>query len=368
METIPLSSRVEKSPVPKLVLAVPVGWGTERFTDYERRALHLSYDDPVFQDELLARAKASQEIRELALELGMTIQEIEKPLSEQEDYQFVVRGGDIPLETEVATVREVALEIRIPRTTEAKEYSKEPFLPAVVVFPGRAGGEGKYLLETPEQQNSFLAFLSKEGRSLRNDFAVKEFIDTPGSHFTSYRVIVSAKGKILASGLLYSGDSKEDHAVLETPMAAEELGQAGTNWLDYLEAKESPYCLHSRRFTSNIARGGNCIPLDPTENSRKISEEERSLLAEHGLEDAALPPAIREAAAKIGVTLGKQMGLFVGVDFMQDTDGNFYYLETNAGPGMKTYLACNNKGEGTEAEGCKMAMREIIIDLAHSNS
>ncbi|OGJ45273.1 hypothetical protein A2272_04225 [Candidatus Peregrinibacteria bacterium RIFOXYA12_FULL_33_12] len=61
------------------------------------------------------------------------------------------------------------------------------------------------------------------------------------------------------------------------------------------------------------------------------------------------------------------MGLFVGIDFIQDQHRNDYYLETNGAPGMEVYLKSKNQGQGTAVDGYRMVMEKIISELISKN-
>lgn len=364
-ETSP-RKEAEQGPRPRVIL--PRGWGNgELSMDVQFSVVYGG----ATEEEAMQRARVDKEIREMMDTLGISVVERNVKGGEfvpvESLNEFTVVNSERTSKNELAQVREAVPDVKIPKTYSAEDFENGMLLPVVAAFGVFSGGADKYLIETEEQRRSLIGFWSgKEGEQIDKDsFTFKEFIDTPGDHFTSYRVIVSARGKIMASAILYSGHSKDNPEYKTSGRDPETLGMAGTRLLSYLDTEESPYYLHSRRFTSNIAGGGGCIPLNPTERSRNISDAERSILMSHGISEAAeLPELIADQASRIGASLGRKMGLVVGIDFIQDKEGNVYYLETNAGPGVDTYLAVHNNGEGDIQDGYRMLMRDALTDIA----
>lgn len=356
---------IEKEQRSKVIVVAPPGWGGEKIT---RDTYFAIMCNPHIRASELGKHAVEQAIRKQMEESGIIVQESDNPVIDPDnENQFVVLCREESIQNADILVKEAAPDLVIPKQLTLEQFQEMPFFPAVASFEGLAGGMGKYLLETEAQWEIFNRFLNTEGKQIRDGFVFKEFISTPSDRYTSYRVLVSAKGRIIASGLLYSGDTKSHPTFAISSNPKDILELAGISLFEYLEIPSSPFFLGSKRFVSNTSRGGNCIPLNPGAASRAITKQETEIARAHGIgPDMQLPEVIARQARAIGASLGKRMGLIVGIDFIQDEDGNVYYLETNADPGMKTYLALKNRGAGTEIEGYRMIMEEVIQELIGS--
>lgn len=168
-----------------------------------------------------------------------------------------------------------------------------------------------------------------------NSVHLQEFIETPGDHYTTYRVLITATGDIVAAALFYGVHRKseekkiDDGSVESFDSSIDILGKTGHS--DYLK---------SRDVRSNLAQAGKFIPLRINEASdvttRKRTDEEREILSEHGLDVAhpTLPSILEQQAVHLAKTVGRKKGLYLGIDFIQSRDRKFYWLETNTGPGL----------------------------------
>ena len=352
----------------KPTITVPAGWGKGCLTpDIE---LMLIRDSDTIKKEAEDRLLVDTEMRKVMDELGFNVIDIDYGNSssyKKNETEFVIKGRLSDIGDELSQIKEAIPDIKIPKTLTPEQFSKNLFFPAVASFEYSSQGNGKYLLENNDQWNLFQTFLKNEGKQVESAFLIKEFIPTPSEKYTSYRVITSAKGTIMASSLLYSKNEKSDPEFIEKGYDPN-LGRPGFNILNYLECENSDYFLNSKKIISNVGSDGNCIPLDPEESSCEISKEEQNILQEHNIKNAKLPQEIAEQAKIIGSSLGKKMGLFVGIDFIQDEKNNFYYLETNAEPGIKTYLAVKNGGAGENIDGYRMLMKEALTDLASEDN
>lgn len=351
-----------KEAAPKYKLYVPPKWGEDLLPG---DAL-LIWGNEEFRQEAKTRLAVDGEIRESLRTQGVELIEGVPPSTTLNSNEYVALGSTEFVGDENVILREVVPELKTPKTVTFEEYLSEQnkTFPVVVYYKSGNGGMGKYLIEDEVQLAKMTAFLNEEGSQMKEYFYVKEFIDTPSNHYTSYRVVTASSGEILASGLLYSGNLKNAPTYQSRDIDPSSLGLIGSSLLDFLNAPQSPYYLHSRKFISNIAGGGGIIPLNPSENSRSITSEELEILQEHDIaSDQSLPAVIADWAEKIGSSLGRRMSLVTGIDFIQDQEGNFYYLETNAEPGLETYRVAKNNGEGDTAEIYKMVMTEAISTI-----
>ncbi|OGJ45272.1 hypothetical protein A2263_01695 [Candidatus Peregrinibacteria bacterium RIFOXYA2_FULL_33_21] len=182
-------------------------------------------------------------------------------------------GGKLSIEEEMEAVKQIVPGIRIPQMLSVNDYFDHPFFPAMLYYEGKSKGENKYLLENQTQIDRLHAFLQKEGRpQLKDRLKVKEFINTPSGHYTSYRVIVSSTGEILAAGLLYSSNTKTSNDLVISDLPLSELEKPSMHsLLNYLEIPDSPYFLASKRVISNVAQGGQVIVLNPDNNSCSVT-------------------------------------------------------------------------------------------------
>lgn len=341
---------------------VPTGWGTG-ISDTQSPDYILQMLDPELSQAVEKRRQIEKRVREDLARQGVQFIEMASPDDADLESGFTESGARIPQEEELKFVGKIAPALRIPQTLRMKEYLSKPFLPALVMVPGLSQGAGKFYIESEEQLTKLSTFLAKneDGQHLANVLVVKQFIPTPGDRYTSYRVLVDAEGNIIASALIYSGVKKSEPEFVATEQIP---GLAGGELTSWLSSAKSEFYLASKRVISNVSGGGGCIPLSPGERSRAITEEEKVIAEENGLGDGRLlAPDITQAAQEIGKHLGRRMGLFVGIDFLRGEDGQLYYLETNAGPGLKTYVAAEMGGRGTETEAYERVLRETIIRL-----
>jgi len=230
-----------------------------------------------------------------------------------------------------------------------------------VYVEGLAGGEGKITIDTPEQIQKIVRLLAEKPwaeAQFKPLLKFKPIIETPSDRYTSFRVLVTPMGDIIGSGLLYSPERESEHT---TPSATPvDLYFHSYSKTAYFTDPYSPYYLNGGNITSNISGGGGCIPLNPTEHSRPITDNEREILAAHGMSDQALLEPIQRAAQKIGKRLGGQGGLVYGLDFMLDTDGGIWFLEAGADPGVQTMNEVANGGAKDTEQGYRLLMTRAI--------
>lgn len=235
------------------------------------------------------------------------------------------------------------------------------------------GGQAKYLIETNEQLNRFQSFNEHFATNqLSSLFEVREFIPTPGDRYTSYRIVMAANGEPIAAGLLYSGHVKGQEKRVEVP-TNRTWDRVGDSMLSGLENPISPFFLGARDARSNINQGGSVIPLMGGTNARPVTEKEKTILLDHGIDpaDIRIPDTLLQQASLFGANIGKYYGMAVGVDFIQHADtGAFYFLEANGGPGGQTVVECWNGGKEnmTVAAGQRAVLERSFANLLINRS
>lgn len=289
--------------------------------------------------------------------------------------------------------------LKSPKTVTYSEYLLGRFLPLVARVKHSARGENKFLIETVEQWERLESFMTggqlrKKGalhdiwhaalseaaakcqdqealavlngqistnetkgldyeypigehqRDFTRSFDLQEFVDTPSDRFTSYRVLVSASGAILASSLYYSGQTKADQDKIAKKRPVDKIGWGDVVY-DFLTTPGSLVYLESRKFQSNQSLGGRGIVLDPGPHAKAMNAQDRKILATHGIDpdSPSLPAEIARLSTLIGRYLGPKNGVVMGIDWLQDRQGNYYYLETNFGPGPVAYIDAYHGGD-----------------------
>ena len=273
--------------------------------------------------------------------------------------------------------------VNIPETESFEEFSANPHFPvlaklkALALTNPNSGGQYTYMLEDERQWERMRGWFDHVAPTgdLRPHFAFNRFIETPGDRYTSYRVLASAHGNILAAGLTYSSHTKQDALVTAEHPEKKELeltlkGCAGTNYFSLLSATESPFYIAARKVTSNLFGGGSVIVLNPTEKSKQATDDEKHILEAHGIdpEDPRLPDDLVAPSIEIAKTIGRRRHPYVGIDFIQGGDETKYYLETNTGPGLEVYSCAKLGRPATDAEPYRMIWDEVVEEMIQANS
>ena len=246
--------------------------------------------------------------------------------------------------------------LRMPATTnllDAYAQSAEFNRPYVLANTKDNNGYGKFLIETPEQHAKVMAYAAYRHESARGiqvlaGFAVREYVETPSDHFTSYRVVATPQN-IVAAGLLYSAHKKSEAKIVNVGSSE-------------LTSPDSPFYLASRDVRSNVNLGGTVIPL-MGEGREYITSEEREILAAHNIDpdNPNVPRTIREQTPSISHIYGRVTDLHYGIDFI----GDGVYLECNSGPGLRTYEACHVPAGATPDYGVIYAAiyNQVLTDM-----
>lgn len=224
-------------------------------------------------------------------------------------------------------------------------------------------GHGKYLIETPEQLAKVLEWCNTDdGQGLMSRLTKREFIRTPGNHYTSWRVAVSAVGKVMSAGLVYSAHTKASHRVVT-------LGPEDKSYLEdnmaIRRVFEDPYTgLHSADIRSNINVGATAIPLmGPRIRHAEtwLTRDMTQVLIDHSIDPRRpeAPSALLGLAATIGNAIGPYGDVTLGIDFIMGDDGKFRYLEANTDQGPKVHI---ESGYGKTAREALLLMRIRAIN------
>lgn len=229
-------------------------------------------------------------------------------------------------------------------------------------------GHCKYLIRTEEQLDTFLHFLDtyQDESDPKSDYArlfhVRDFIDTPSNHYTSYRTLTTPSGDTIAAVLHYSSHTKEttkithDNRVINTSTFLDTIKTS-------LENPASPFYLNAPDIRSNVSVTGKTIPLMGGDNARPITDYERSILEAHGIDpyDPRPPQVLLDTAARIGPLIGPKLDLVIGLDFLQkNTPDTIPYLEANASPGDIAFRECWQPG--AHSAESMTAMRKLALD------
>ncbi|HSX35631.1 MAG TPA: hypothetical protein VLH84_01715 [Patescibacteria group bacterium] len=247
-----------------------------------------------------------------------------------------------------------------PGAIHIEDCADNDFLRRPYVFSAvhLQGGTGKYLIESVRQARR-VRQAYRDGKLGDEECELREFISTPSDRYTSYRVVLGPTGEALAAGLIYSGHTKAFWRPKRIQTQARpSLGRTLASFEDRrrvcaaFEYPDSPYFLDAKDVRSNMAQGGDCIPL-MGDNRRPISDIERRILRAHDIDPdrPALPEGIWRQLPTVSRAIGKGCGLGAGADFVQHaTDGRYPLLEVNHGIELGTYRACWSGGDRSEKD------------------
>jgi len=200
--------------------------------------------------------------------------------------------------------------IQTPRTWTVKEFFESSNHTYPVLFKGRFGSMGDQVTRINNVQEA-LTILSR----IDSDAAdFQEMIKTPSDHFTSYRIFTLGDGTIQEAVMNVSGRKKSEGG---------------------------------RAVTSNVATGGHQIPIYPIEKDPKLSPEDAQVLIDHSInpDQIELPTKLKEQAGKVAKIFARNGLVWGGQDWLQDSKGDFYFLEMNPHPGYEMYRTLYMNGE-----------------------
>lgn len=198
-----------------------------------------------------------------------------------------------------------------------------------------AQGERKLLIDRDDQLKTLEKWRDQENERwsrLNEDLRIIPYVETPANVNSSYRVLATATGNIVTAGLIYR---PRDYKQTVSQESTEDFSRWGN--MKPLVDPTSKFYLRSREFRSNVALGGNIIPLITGDNSAKhnLSEAEQQVLDMHDISNRQIPADIARWSTQMSRWVGAQFGLHMGIDFIQDTSNRRYFLENNRGPGLQ---------------------------------
>lgn len=176
--------------------------------------------------------------------------------------------------------------------------------PFLLSYRAISMGHCKYLISTEEQLDTFLHFLEiyQDGDNPNSNyeqlFHVREFIPTPSDRYTSYRVLTTASGDIIAATLHYSAHTKGTATITKDQRAVDASSLLDTVKAT-LENPESPLYLNAPDVRSNLAVAGKSIPLMGGRNARPITPYEQTVLEAHGIDPHTPRPPSKTASPGI---------------------------------------------------------------------
>lgn len=177
------------------------------------------------------------------------------------------------------------------------------------------------------------------------NYFVQEFIETPSDRFTSYRIL-TVGGEILGCVINASGQTKEN-------------AMAGKGWpKEFYQSLASAVSTHP--IVSNYSAGGVQIEVYPRYYCI-LNERNQQILRDHGIDPDArdIPKPLKELAQLAGRELTKYGMVIAGQDWLQDSKGNFYFLEGNPSPGLNIFRTLFFGGGNTHGEYLQFAANQI---------
>ena len=222
--------------------------------------------------------------------------------------------------------------LNYPKSMTMEEFFNNPFFPAVLKNELMNGGVDKFLIETKEQLEIIKQFYNdyKDDNKLSEVFAFsifQQFIETPTNFKTYIRLLMSASGECMGSGLKYSKG------------VMEQTSQKGI-FEKYFCNKDSKYYLNCKGMFNYYSDCGNISFSQP-----RYSSEKMSILEAHGIDTKApqIPSELLEVAASIVTKCNRELGIICGIDFIYNKfDNKWYYLENQAFPAIEEWA--NERG------------------------
>ena len=278
--------------------------------------------------------------------------------------------------------------IPVPKTWSMETYLSDiRTLPILFKTPHGSRAEGNLFLDREDQLRLFFNE-EANARCERNppsmdSYDAQEYINTPSNHFTHYRIFTLGDGTIVGAVLGVSGNRKDQPVRRACPS---EYSYEDTLTEDFQRRKASipqsellitlwgarfydhvlsPLYLGLLDVFSNHSNGGTQIALTPASESKVASDYEKVILVEHGINpDVSLLPVRLEAMAKQVARIFAPHGLlYTGQDWLQDRDGNFYFVEVNSGPGLEIFNTLHNFGRGDETTAMRIGTRKLAEAL-----
>lgn len=288
-------------------------------------------------------------------------------------------------------------DIQIPKTVRYDDFIIGPFFPVVIKFWKGKSGLHKYKIDDSETFKKFQNWMEQFGD--KEEWVCQEYIETPSDSYSSYRVLVTCTGEIVASQIMY-GPEKTDNMLVDK--SQEKNATDDPKWLltDFTsEFCLTPLVIHSNRLLAktykkyggpgriaSLAPGaglerneyvqeliGGRIVLDPIARSHSISKRERDILKAHKLDPIApkLPRKLHAVSSEVARRLcwdGEKRikELWLGIDFLQNTrDRRMLLVEANRRPSLAAIRDLNGGVDKLSDVGALTWLtRRVIVDIA----
>lgn len=279
---------------------------------------------------------------------------------------FLKRDSSFASKEEAKKIIE-ATDIPMPKSWSVDEYfTSERTLPVILKANWSSCGKGIFYFDRPEQMDIFwdMDLYQDVGvwtlsKPKKENYLVQDFIETPSNHFTHYRVFATGDGNILGAVLSVSGNRKDQMEVDSRP--GPYMGGNIYNCVD------SPTYLGCKKVISNHAQGGSQIAFDANGKSKPLTDNDREVLIAHGYvpEDITLNPRLKQLANGVAKLFSQHGIVYAGQDWMQDKNGNFYFIELNEVPGMEIFNTLYNKDQGDDKTAMEIGTRKLAEALAN---
>jgi hypothetical protein len=180
----------------------------------------------------------------------------------------------------------------------------------------------------------------------RKDYLVQEFVPTPSNRFTHYRVF-TVGDEIL--GVVLNVSAKKQRK----------------EWISH---PDDPSWWNEFEFTSNSSQGGVQIPLSLGGRIGYFNRH-RKIVRQHGIDSRSIktPPQLEDMARAAAEVLQKNGVAFGGQDWIQDPDGNCYFLEINTRPGLNIFNVLFFGGKADRDGYLSLALERIAEALTRFN-
>ncbi|MFH1134142.1 MAG: hypothetical protein V1735_06650 [Nanoarchaeota archaeon] len=274
--------------------------------------------------------------------------------------------------------------IPVPKTWSMKQYLLDiRTLPVLFKTPYGSRAEGNIFLDREDQLRLFFDEEANARCGISppsmDCYDAQEYINTPSSHFTHYRIFTLGDGTIVGAVLGVSGNRKDQPVRRAYPS---EYSYEDTLTEDFQRRKASiaqskllatlwgapiydhvlsPLYLGLLDVFSNHSAGGTQIALTPTSQSKVPTAYEKGVLTEHSINPdmPQLPARLEEMAKQVARIFAPHGLLYTGQDWLQDRNGNFYFLEVNSRPGLEIFNTLHNFGRGDETTAMRIGTRKI---------
>jgi hypothetical protein len=344
--------------------------------EFIRNQLFLAYENDFRSWEMDRESKglhwSSDEYDSLQAERIKKEEDFQRQLNEHIQrlgFNGVILDADVYLQ-HTGVLYSILKDLRIPTINRmsVEQWESGKFFPVVFKMGCLSQGHGIHFIENDDQFRKMFdpEYLIRDdgygsGRFSdgKSSFNVSGFIQCPSDHFTHYRVFTLGDGTILGAALSYSSVRKSQD---------ERIAFDDRVIYNVFDDVKSPLFLNRKKIVSNKSNGGTQIPLSPTEDSRQITSYEQGILEEHGITDGQIPSRLADQAYRTAKCCGKYGLYILGQDWIQGTDGVFYFLEANQGPQLGIFDTLYNKGLGIDKQTFKIATEKIAEGIfSHLN-